>query len=1201
MLSRKVFFFLLFLFSFSEVYSTHLVGGYSGYEYLGRVGSTNNFRYRIHFTVYRDCSSQVDFDDEITVCVFDENTRNIFKSETIVKGRDIKVDPVGNTDCPQSKSACIEVNVYEKIITLPQSSFGYRIKWERCCRNTQVNLPDGVSQGQNQPSQGQTYMTLIPPTSIVNSSPYFTEVPVPFICINDTTQIRSFAIDPDGDSLVFRFVRPWAGGDLGAAIPTCGAQPFDPTPIQYRNNNYNENRPFGPGGISSINPQTGTMTVMSNELGNFALAVEVEEYRNGILIGRVRLDLQLLVINCPPNKTPFLSTASRVFNREVLAGSQLCFNITALDNDNQNVKITGFGEIFTGGPGWSGPTATFPTSQGFKQTTSQFCWTPSCGQAKGAPYVFVVEAIDDGCPSKFLNETYYIFVRPFKSNLFITGNNPVCEGLFGTKYQVNNTVVGSTIQWTVEGGTIVGGIGTNEITVDWDYTQASGRIIANEVSANGCTDVPKTLNVTFLPRPPAPQIISVDSVCLGEEIVFSSNLPNMIYRWFMPSGAVLSTPSVSVITDSIGSFNIKHLIIDANQCPSDTATKPYVVVEPLASKIIGPITVCPNNSDIEFWVEGYPGSTFTWFIENATIMRGQGSDTIVLAFGEPTTVKIKVIETTPLGCVGDTLYLDVDVTYDLIIDEPIGERSVCEFTSRYLSVPQPYVNNTVYFWTVQGGQIDEITQDYSIFINWEEAGVGKISYFQTAFDTLNSKACVSNTVEIDVVLRPIPIADQIEGVFEVCQFSDSMTFTLNGFDSSTFFWEINGNTNIAGQGTNTIKYPTITVDTFQLRVLEISQYDCPGETIDSQFIIHPKPVTTPILGDSILCHPEFSNRVYSVTGFETSTFYWSVVGGQRRDSMLIPSTTIDWFGDQNNSISVFEQSAFGCIGDTLIYQVFIDSPAIDIRVLTVSPPPGNDRQLIVDWELINAPRYDTTFSIFKRTVLPETDFVKIGEVNGTDFTFTEQNVNTKVTPFDFQIRGHDLCRNEINSPIHTSILLTGEKPEEYTVEMNFTDYFGWHGGVMDYVVNRSLLNKTPFEEYDRVISPVRLYYENGLDHYTQCYRIKANEQEGRLEESWSNEICFNFPPLMFIPNAFSPNGNNLNDMFGVTAAAIKTFKMSVFNRWGEQLFVTTDFKLSWDGTFMGAPCEQGVYMFIVEYTSFDDTPYSTKGTFHLLR
>jgi len=88
---------------------------------------------------------------------------------------------------------------------------------------------------------------------------------------------------------------------------------------------------------------------------------------------------------------------------------------------------------------------------------------------------------------------------------------------------------------------------------------------------------------------------------------------------------------------------------------------------------------------------------------------------------------------------------------------------------------------------------------------------------------------------------------------------------------------------------------------------------------------------------------------------------------------------------------------------------------------------------------------------------------------------------------------------------------------------------------------------------------------------------------------------------MFIPNAFSPNGNNLNDMFGVSAAAIKTFKMTLFNRWGEQLFVTNDFNVSWDGTFMGAPCEQGVYMYIVEYTSFDDSKYNTKGTFHLLR
>lgn len=1194
---------LLGLFT-QELKATHLVGGFASYEYLGQVGS--NFRYRVRLTAYRDCirgSESVPFDANINICIYNKLSNTLVQNQTVPIGPKTLVDPIGNVNCPQSKSACIEMGLYTTIVTLPASSAGYVLKWERCCRNTQVNLPDSIGpNGVLQPALGQTFLTEIPPTAIRNSSPFFTDVPVPFICVNDTTQIRNLAQDPDGDSLVFRLVRPWKGGSLQDAIPSCEFRYNGPQVVDYRPG-YSFSQPFGPNGFADVNPFTGTLTAFATQTGNYALAVDVEEYRNGVLLSRVRLDIQLLVINCPPNQTPFISSGTAVFNREVMAGTQLCFDVTGLDNDNgQTVTLKGFGEIFTGGSGWNGPTATFNTSSGVHMTTSRFCWKPTCEQARTMPYSFVVELVDDGCPSKYRNETYNITVRKFVSNAQIVGPIRVCEGDRTFQYVATNIQTGSKLEWTVVGGTILSGQGTNSITVQWDFSMPGGKVVLREISAGDCLDSDKELSVEFLPKPPAPEIIGPDAICIGEQAQFSSTSPAVNYHWTLPSGAVLRVNPLVFTPPVVGTYTVRLNTENANGCFSDTISKTFEVVEPLAADINGPKTVCPNNGNIGFYVEGFPGSTFKWSVDNgAVVERGQGTDSVFLRFGEPGWYKIKVVETTKIGCKGDTLEFDVLATYDLLLERPLGTDEVCELTQREVYKPKPFVYNTIYYWTVNGGDIDEIDPEfYTLYVNWGPHGMGQISYYQTAFDTLNSKQCISNTVVLDVVLHPIPTQNQIEGIFEVCQFTDSLRFQVQGFPNSTYRWVVNQETNIPGQGTAAIRYSTKSSDTFSISVVETSQYGCAGQPIDSFFVVHPKPVTSPILGKNILCHPDFSDVVYSVIGFSNSKFFWNADAGTI-DTLKKDTVVVQWQGREQNMLTVYELSDFGCKGDSLFYPVFIDSPGIAIRYVTVSPPPDDDKKLIVEWELINGARYDTTFSIFKRSINPETDFALIGAVDRNTRSFTELNVNTDITPFEFKILGYDLCRNELVSDLHTNVLLTGRKPIEYEVEMEHTPYLGWQWGVSSYELHRKLINKTPFEWYDAHPSPVVLSYQNGTDHYTQCYRIKSLESNGREELSWSNEICFDFPPLFYIPNAFSPNGNNLNEVFGPVAANLKTFRFAVYNRWGEKLYETNQVGRDWDGLFKGVPSPQGVYMYTAEFTDFSDKPYQMKGTFHLLR
>ena len=66
---------------------------------------------------------------------------------------------------------------------------------------------------------------------------------------------------------------------------------------------------------------------------------------------------------------------------------------------------------------------------------------------------------------------------------------------------------------------------------------------------------------------------------------------------------------------------------------------------------------------------------------------------------------------------------------------------------------------------------------------------------------------------------------------------------------------------------------------------------------------------------------------------------------------------------------------------------------------------------------------------------------------------------------------------------------------------------------------------------------------------------------------------------LFIPTAFSPNGDDNNDVYYVFGSCITNMNFKIYNRWGEIIFETSDQKIGWDGTFKGEKQNAGVYMF----------------------
>jgi gliding motility-associated-like protein len=86
------------------------------------------------------------------------------------------------------------------------------------------------------------------------------------------------------------------------------------------------------------------------------------------------------------------------------------------------------------------------------------------------------------------------------------------------------------------------------------------------------------------------------------------------------------------------------------------------------------------------------------------------------------------------------------------------------------------------------------------------------------------------------------------------------------------------------------------------------------------------------------------------------------------------------------------------------------------------------------------------------------------------------------------------------------------------------------------------------------------------------------------------------------PTGFTPNGDNINDEFGpVNPRFLKNYELHIYNRWGEEIFSTTNPFEYWKGTYKDKEVEPGVYAYVARYKNILNEEKVTKGNITLIR
>ncbi len=216
----------------------------------------------------------------------------------------------------------------------------------------------------------------------------------------------------------------------------------------------------------------------------------------------------------------------------------------------------------------------------------------------------------------------------------------------------------------------------------------------------------------------------------------------------------------------------------------------------------------------------------------------------------------------------------------------------------------------------------------------------------------------------------------------------------------------------------------------------------------------------------------------------------------------------------------------------------------------------------------------------------------------------------------------------------SNIVLEATAQNDLHNQVIWTNYFDWDQGISHYNVYRSvdyfdpilimqvaygdsvhldrldefLYNPLhdPSDPFAQIVTQNE-YLEQPVVSGNMCYYVTAYEFPGTDTSftSTSNKVCVSQMPRVFIPNAFSPNSDDLNDIFYpfISFAGLSQYELRIFNRWGNLVFRTIHLHQGWNGTQFDGQTKApiGTYVYKLSFIDGEGVKHQKTGSVTLIR
>ncbi len=671
-----------------SAYASHTMGADLTYECLG--GNS----YKVTLSFYRDCIGIPAPANAVVTINSPSCGQNLSVTCYPRPGTGQEVTPT----CSSSVTTCnggaftgIQEWVYDGIVTLPMQCTDWILGYSLCCRNaaiTTINTPSS--------NTFYIYATLNNVVSPCNSSPTFSNKPVPFLCLGQQFCFNHGAYDADGDSLVYKLITPKQTASTNVAY----------------NAPYNANNPLNSSPATQFNNSTGDICLTPQALEVTVMAVLVEEYRNGVKIGTVERDLQLTVMNCA-NNLPSLTgiNGTNNFDMSVCANQQTCFDIFSNDPDaGQQLTVSWNNGI---------PAGTFTTSTA-GHPTGTFCWTPP-QSAVGHTYSFTATVTDDACPY-FGSQTYSYTINVIGINVSAGPDQAIACSDLATITAIGSGGFGPyTYLWSNGSNmqSITVGAGTYWVTA----------------SDGNCTAT-DTVVIT-MPFLPVAAFTNTTPGCNNIPIIFtdqSTTTGGSIsgWNWNFGDGGTSTVQNPIHQFPGVGTYTVTLIVENTLGC-LDTISHQVVVEPPMVAQFTAASACVSTNVSFTDQTTGSPTS-WNWLFGDGGISNLQNPNH---TYTTPGTYNVTLISANNSGCI-DTIVKPV-IIYPLPAANAGADISVCTGSPVTLTA----TGGTSYVWSPIGqtGQTATFTPSGSTTV---------------VVQVTDANGCVKNDT-VNVSLNPLPV------------------------------------------------------------------------------------------------------------------------------------------------------------------------------------------------------------------------------------------------------------------------------------------------------------------------------------------------------------------------------------------------------------------------------------------------------------
>lgn len=505
----------------------------------------------------------------------------------------------------------------------------------------------------------------------------------------------------------------------------------------------------------------------------------------------------------------------------------------------------------------------------------------------------------------------------------VSGPLAVCSGSAGNIYFTPN-VPGQTYSWTISGGTITSGAGTNAITVTWGGGGSGWVKVVVSTVSSPCKGTSSPYNVAVNPFPTISGSSSPSVSSTGNVYATESGMTG--YNWVVSSGGTITSGggtnnnSVTVAWNTLGNESVSVNYTNGNGCTSTApivksitvvTTSPPVIPPPPVTipvpTISGTASVCATTAGNVYATEG--GMTgYQWNVSYGGTITSGGTSTspaITVTWNAPGAQTVSVNYTNSSGGTAVAPTVKNVAVNPLPAPTITGLAAACEASTGNVYTTE--TGMTGYQWIVSsGGTITAGTATRSITVTWNTPGAQKVSV-----NYRNNYGCAINTATAkNVTVNPLPVPT-ITGPASVCAKSSGNTYTTETAMTG-YTWSVSaGGTIISGSDTNTI---LVTWNTPGAQTVGINYANASGCKASSTVIknVTVNPVLAPtITGPATACAGT-TGLIYS-TESAMLAYSWNISSGGTITSGAGTNTiTVNWNTAGSQTISVNYNNTFGC-------------------------------------------------------------------------------------------------------------------------------------------------------------------------------------------------------------------------------------------------------------------------------------------------